>query len=61
MCHISCFMCEVSGFTCHFIYLFCDKVVELVVGDSVINGAYLVSFISCSNSTVMKLDQGCSQ
>ena len=50
-CHMSHVRCEVSGVTCQvshvtfFIYFLLDKVVELVGGGSVINGAYLVYFI----------------
>ena len=52
MCHVSCVTCHVSHITRFFliytyIYIFClfkksDKVVELVGGGSVINGAYPV-------------------
>ena len=62
MCHVSCVMCHVSRVTCHmskkklyfnflifFLLLFLkklDKVVELVGGGSVINGAYPVQFMT---------------
>ena len=54
MCHVSCVMCHVSHVNCHLShvnkknYIFfnplkkLDKVVELVGGVSVINGAYPV-------------------
>ena len=66
MCYVSCAMCHVSRvtsqkkvFTCIYLYfvyyiyiflLFVDKVVELVGGGSVINGAYPVYFqiFSCN-------------
>ena len=39
--HISHFKCHILRVTCHnYIFLFSDKVVELVGGGSVINGAY---------------------
>ena len=56
MCHVSCVMCHVSCVTCHvsrvtyhvsrffIIFFFSDKVVKLIGGGSVINGAYPVSF-----------------
>ena len=51
MCHLSCVTCHVSHVTCHVSHVTChmshvkkkfDKVVELVGGGSVINGAYPV-------------------
>ena len=49
MCHVSCVMCHVSHVTCpchmsHFFSssFFSDKVVKLIGGGSVINGAYPV-------------------
>ena len=49
MCHVSCVLCQVSRVMCHikknlfFLSLKkVDKVVELVGGGSVINGAYPV-------------------
>ena len=45
MCHVSGVTCQVSGvscFFCFFVVVFLDKVVELVGGGSVINGAYPV-------------------
>ena len=39
-CHMSTFTCHMSPITCHFLYFLLDKVVELVVEVSVINGAY---------------------
>ena len=44
MCHVSCVTCQVSGVTCHVSRVTCffDRVVELVGGGSVINGAYPV-------------------
>ena len=52
MCHVSCVMCHVSRVTCHvshitcqdflFLFFFSDKVVKLIGGGSVINGAYPV-------------------
>ena len=59
MCHMSCVTCHVSHVTCHmshviyymshvffslFFLLFLDKMVGLVGGGSVINGAYPVQF-----------------
>ena len=48
-CHVSGVRCQVSDFSCcdsHFLDLFVsDKVVELVGGGSVINGAYPVKFL----------------
>ena len=60
MCHVSCVMCHVSYVTCHvshitchmshvtifFFLFFSDKVVKLIGGGSVINGAYPVLFRS---------------
>ena len=51
-CHISCVTCHVSRVTCHmscvtchfFCFFLFDKVVKLVVGGSVINGATPSSF-----------------
>ena len=41
VCHMSGVTCQVSGVTCHFFFLFFfDKLVDLVGGGSVINGAY---------------------
>ena len=40
MCHMSGVRCCVSGVKCHIFFLFIFKVVELVRGGSVINGAY---------------------
>ena len=43
MCHVSHVMCHMSGVACHihfFLLLFSDKMLELVGGGSVINGAY---------------------
>ena len=43
-CQVSGVKCHVSGVKCHFFFLFSsDKVLELVGGGSVINGAYPVS------------------
>ena len=48
ICHVSCVRCQVSGVTCqvsdffNFKFLFFYKVVGLVGGGSVINGAYPV-------------------
>ena len=42
-CHVSHVTCHMSQVTCHYFYLFfSDKVVKLVGGGSVINGAYHV-------------------
>ena len=49
-CHMSCVMCHMSRVTCYmshvtchfFLLLFLDKVVKLIGGGSVINGAYPV-------------------
>ena len=47
-CHMSCFMCHVSHVTCHMSCVMCHffpvKVVKLIGGGSVINGAYFVQF-----------------
>ena len=45
MCHMAGFTCHMSGVMCQFfvlVYFSSDKVVELVGGGSVINGAYPV-------------------
>ena len=42
MCHMSCFTCHVSCVKCHFVIKNTYKVVELVVGGFIINGAYPV-------------------
>ena len=41
-CHISRVPCHVSHVTCHFFFLFFYKVLKLIGGGSVINGAYPV-------------------
>ena len=41
-CHMSYVTCHVSHVMCHMSHLVLDKVVELVGGGSVINGAYPV-------------------
>ena len=48
-CQVSCVRCQVS----HFL-LFSDKVVELVVGGSVINGAYPVNFFLLNTFIIKK-------
>ena len=40
-CHMSCVTCHMSCVTCH-LFFFPDKVVKLISGGSVINGAYHV-------------------
>ena len=45
MCHVSRVTCHVSHVTCNFFsFFFSDKVVKLIGGGSVINGAYPVQF-----------------
>ena len=52
-CHVSRVTCHMSHVTCHLIFLkfnfilifFLDKVVKLIVGGSIINGAYPVQFL----------------
>ena len=46
---------KVSSATGHFFLFFFDKVVKLIVGGSVINGAYPSSLICISPSSVMLL------
>ena len=41
-CHVSCFMCHMS--TIFICFITSDKVVGVVVGGSVINGAYTILF-----------------
>ena len=49
-CHVSRVMCHVSRVTCHmshvFFFVFFDKLVELIGGGSVINGATPSSLFS---------------
>ena len=49
MWHVSCVRCIMLGVACHFFFFFLDKVVGLVDGWSVINGAYPVQFFYISN------------
>ena len=42
ICHESGVTCQVSGVMCHNVFFSRDKVVELVGGESVINGVYPV-------------------
>ena len=55
MCHMSCVMCQVSGFKWCMFFLFFDKVVELVDGGSVINEAYPVKFLFISHCFILQL------
>ena len=45
-CHVSCVTCHMSHVTCHFFFLL-DKVLELIGGGSVINGATPSSLKQC--------------
>ena len=47
-CQVSGVMCQVSGVWCIFFFFFSDKVVGLVGGGSVINGAYPAYFVDQS-------------
>ena len=50
-CHVSHVMCHVSRVTCHnLFFFFSDKVLKLIGGGSVINGAYPVQFLNTSLS-----------
>ena len=54
MCHVSCVTCHVLRVTCHvsiFLIFFLDKVVNLIGGGSVINGAYPVQFTILTRKT----------
>ena len=52
-CHMSCVTCHMSHVMCHMFVL--DKVVKLVSGGSVINGAYPVWFIHVTQVIVSVL------
>ena len=51
MCHVSPVRCHVSRVTCHLSQNQMEKMVELVGGWSVINGAYPVWFLLKINSS----------
>ena len=68
MCHVSRVMCHMSYVTCHMSRVMChrslkklnkksDKVVELVGGGSVINGAYPVQFVHINTAKPSVEDQ----
>ena len=52
-CHVSPVTCHLSHVTCFLLFVFFDKIVELVSGGSVINGAYPVQFLTCWRTDIL--------